>query len=256
MSTHVTYEQPLNERVRSFMRLEYLMHRFRYHVGRESRWDTHAALITLLEVFSLTSRGDFKSELMKELERQIANLSPLIDQPHVDQGMLREIVRRQRSAFDQLHAMTGQLGQHLKNNDFLNSIRQRTSLPGSTGDFDLPAYHFWLNRPAAERNAQLTAWATPYEQVDTAVRLILQLIRDSAQPQRQSARRGFYQQTLDTTQPYQMIRIELPIDSPYHAEISAGKHRFSVRFLIQGDLESRAGQTQDDVAFELSCCAL
>jgi cell division protein ZapD len=253
---HVTYEQPLNERVRSLMRLEYLMHRFRYHVAGESRWDTHAALITLLEVFSLTSRGDFKSELMKELERQIANLAPLIDQPQVDQGMLREIVRRQRGAFDQLHAMTGQLGQHLKNNDFLNSIRQRTSLPGSTGDFDLPAYHFWLNRPADQRSAQLNEWAAPYEQVDAAVRLILQLIRDSAAPEPRTAARGFFQQALDTAQPYQMIRIELPIDSPYHAEISAGKHRFSVRFLVQGDLASRAGQTQEDVDFELSCCSL
>lgn len=256
MSDHVIYEQPLNERVRSFMRLEYLMHRFRYHVALESRWDTHAALITLLEVFSLTSRGDFKSELMKELERQITNLTPLTDAPHVDQGRLREIVRRQRTAYDQLHAMTGQLGQHLKNNDFLNSIRQRTSLPGSTGDFDLPAYHFWLNRPASTRNDQLLSWGAPYEQVDTAVRLALQLIRDSATPKPETARRGFYQQTLDTSLPFQMIRIELPIDSPYHAEISAGKHRFSVRFLAQTDLESRAGQTHDDVAFELSCCAL
>lgn len=252
----ISYEQPLNERVRTLLRLEQLMGRFRHHAALNTPWDSHCALTTLIEIFNLTTRWDLKRDVMKELERQHANLSRLSADPAVDQGRLEGIVARQRELIDRLHAMTGQLGQHLKNNDFLNSVRQRSALPGGTCDFDLPTYHHWLARPWEERRAQMQEWIGPYDQVQEAIDLILQLVRESVPPQAKVARKGFYQQNLDPSQPYQMIRIDLPAGAEYFPEISAGKHRFTVRFLVQPDLDSRARQTSADVHFELRCCAL
>lgn len=252
----ITYEQPITERVRMLLRYEQLMQRFTHHAEMDTPWDGHAALMTLLELFNLCARGDLKSDLMKELERQIANLSRLTSDPDVDQARLEGIIAKQRGLIDRLHGMTGQLGQHLKNNDFLGSVRQRATLPGGTCDFDLPAYHHWLGRRYAERRAQLDTWIEPFVQVQGAVDLTLGLIRESVPAQREHARRGFYEQNLDPGLPYQMIRIALPADARVFPEISAGKHRFSIRFLNLPDLDSRARQTENDVDFELRCCVL
>jgi cell division protein ZapD len=256
VTDYVSYEQPLNERMRTFLRIEQLMQRFEYCSSDESEWDTHCALVTLIEIFSLSTRGDLKSELMKELDRQISNLTRLQAEPDVDQTRLAEVIEQEQALISRLHDMHGQLGQHLKDNDFLNSIRQRTSIPGGTCDFDLPAYHFWLTRPAASRKAMLESWIEPFQQIQEAVGLILHHVRDGTEPTSQTAQRGFVQQSLEMGVPYQIIRVELPLDAPYYPEISAGRHRFSIRFLRQHDLSVRAQQCEQDIEFRLAKCAL
>jgi cell division protein ZapD len=46
----------------------------------------------------------------------------------------------------------------------------------------------------------------------------------------------------------------LPHDSPYYAEISGSKHRFSLRFLEPG--EERPKLADAPVEFKLACCSL
>ena len=41
-----------------------------------------------------------------------------------------------------------------------------------------------------------------------------------------------------------------------YPEISAGRHRFTVRFMNQRDVNTRPVQTGVDVPFQLQCCAL
>ena len=70
-----------------------------------------------------------------------------------------------------------------------------------------------------------------------------------------TATEGFYQQSLDTAIPYQMIRVFVPAGFPYYAEISGGKHRFTVRFMQQNP-NGRATQVSENVNFELACCVV
>jgi cell division protein ZapD len=256
VSDTITYEQPLLERMRLFMRIEELMHRFRFCLEGQSGWETHCALTTLIEILDLTNRVDLKRELMKELERQIANLSRLVSEPTVDQNRLNGVIDQQRQLIEQIHTINGQLDQQIKANDFFGSIRQRNSIPGGTCDFDLPAYHYWLARPAGERRELLRNWAQPFQDINEAVGLVLKLIRNSAEPRTMVAGQGFYEQALDSSVPWQMIRITLPSDSLCYPEISAGRQRFSVRFLKPGDMRQRARQCDQDVKFQLTCCAL
>jgi len=252
----IIYEQPLNERIRTLLRLEELMQRCRYFLDGHSRWDTHGALMTMLELVELVNRGDLKSDLMKELERQNANLSRLSEKAEVDQPRLEQIIEQQRQAIKHLRHLSGQPDQELRYNEFFNSIKKRMTIPGGSCDFDLPAYHYWLSREPEQRIAQLQAWIHPFEQVKEGADLVLELIRNSAPPLPKAAERGFYQQSLDVETPYQLIRVWLPGEVTWHPEISAGKHRFSVRFLALEDLAARPTQVHEDVAFELACCAL
>ncbi len=252
----ITFEQPLNERIRTFLRIEQLFQRLEYCLGGQSVWNTHYALTTLLEIADLAARGDLKSELMKELKRQVANLERLSTAPGVNRAQLQTIIDQHRKLIDTLHGLSGHPGSQMKNNEFLNSIKQRTAIPGGTCDFDLPAYHHWLSQPVEARHEFVRAWIKPFTTIHEAAGVVLSLIRESATPVKTRAAKGFYQQNLELGQPYQMIRISVPETSPHFPEISAGKHRFTVRFLQHTNLEARASQTHDNIDFELTCCSL
>jgi cell division protein ZapD len=256
VTSQIVFEQPLNERIRTFLRIEQLMQRIDYFISGDHAWDSHCAITTLLEISDLASRGDLKSELMKELKRQIKNLEGLKQIQEIDQSQLQQFIDSLCQHIDTLYELSGHPGAPLKNNEFLKSIRQRIVIPGGTCDFDLPAYHFWLSQHATERRATLKKWINPFQKVYNTISVIMSLIRDSATPKDICAARGFYQQQLDNDQPYQLIRVLLPIGSVYFPEISAGKHRYTVRFLVLNGLESRPSQIQDDIEFKLACCSL
>jgi len=242
--------------MRTFLRVENLVTRLHYFNEKADAQDSQAALLTLLEIQELTGRVDLKRELMKELERQAQNLNRLCNAPDVDASKLRGILDRQKHLINRIHNIAGQVGHHLKDNEFLASIRQRSNIPGGLCDFDAPAYHHWLRRPHAARRDAILGWLTPFEPMIEATDLILELVRQSAAPLRVRAEKGFLNQGLDTGVPYQLIRVRLPEDSPCFPEISAGKHRFSIRFLELSSKDWRTEQTSEDVDFHLSCCAI
>lgn len=252
---HICYEQPLNERMRTFLRYEQLNHRFLFFAKQEHSSDSHAALLTLIEILSLVSRGDLKQELLKELKRQIDALEQLSSKPKLNTEKLAQILSRHKQKFDKLHTIRGQIGNHLKENDFINSIRQRTVIPGGTCDFDLPEYHHWLSLPFNQRNKTLLEWIAPFEAVQESVARALKLIRASTKYTSITAQKGFYDQTLDSNAPNQLIRIAIDKKHNYFPECSAGKHRFSIRFLSQEDTNSTPKQTQTNIEFKLACCS-
>ena len=80
----IVYEQPLNERMRNFLRLDFLYHQAVHHHTRSDPWSTRAAVDSLLEILAITSRGDLRGEVLKELERQMSQLSTFGTRPGVD----------------------------------------------------------------------------------------------------------------------------------------------------------------------------
>ncbi|WP_126453540.1 cell division protein ZapD [Sulfuriflexus mobilis] len=256
MSKHICYEQPLNERIRTFLRLEHLFLQARYWLDGDSIWHSRAVLDTLFDIQNVFGRADLRSELIKELERHAANLGKLINNPNVDNAALNTVLDELDVLIDRLHSINGQPGQKLRNNDFLSSIRQRSSIAGGDCAFDLPAYHQWLQYPVAHRTANLNQWMSEFDSIRDAVFMILSLIRDSATASPHVAEAGFYQQSLDTNVAYQLIRVMVPAEQVCFAEISAGKHRFTLRFMQNDALESRARQCEDDIHFHLACCVL
>lgn len=250
------YEQPLNERIRMCLRVETLMKRFTYFEALKGDWSAYSALLTVLEITALLERGDLKQELMKEVERQLSALNALSRHEDVDNSKLNLILSKQKHALDRLHKLDGKLGEHLKRNDFLLGIKQRTSIPGGSCDFDLPQLRFWLNQSHERRSADLRHWAAPYLELEQVIELILKTLRDSANAKTMVAENGFYQQSLDTKQSTQLIRISVASEATIYPEISAGKHRYSVRFMRINQGDAPPSQVKENVEFLLSRCSL
>lgn len=251
----IVYEQPLNERLRFFLRLECLFQQAKHSLHSESPWDTHNTLSTLLEIMAVISRMDIKTEVIKELDRISATLNALTQSPGINHSTLEQLLSTLATFKAQLRAKEGPIAQDLKENELLKLLLQRSGNPGGLCDFDLPAYRYWLKRPHEERIEDLKLWLSPLDSLRLSIELMLKLIRESTEPSAQSAENGNFQHSLDAETPYQLIRVILPEDSPYFVEISAGKHRLTARFMeVAGS--ARPVQTSNNVDFLLCCCSL
>lgn len=254
-SDKIIYEHPLNEKTRTFLRLENLFRQVDFHIPQSSTWDSRAAISSLMDMVAIFSRADIKTDLIKELKRHQEKLEGIRSNPEIDHERLDQILHELQGVSMKLQQFSGQLGQELRENEFLKSITQRSSIPGGSCAFDLPLFHFWLQQPFEQRHAEIVRWRHTLETVHSAVMLLLSLIRGSTTPSRAIAPGGFFQQSLDAQSPAQLIRVGLPRESHLFAEISGGKHRFTIRFLEPSQLE-RATQTKQDTTFFLNCCIL
>lgn len=254
--TVISYEQPLNERMRTLLRLEHLFDIAQHYYGGNTDWDSRLCLESLLQVIDLLGRSDVKSELIKELERHSVSLTALQNNPGVDPSRLNAVLGEINGYLTELRDPGCQPGQGLRRDELVGSIRQRSAIPGGTCNFDLPAYHYWLHKSATARREALEHWHRDLMVVRRAMKLALHMVRNSTTPTRERATRGFFQKPIEPNVSCQIVRVVLPPDSRYFPEISGGRHRFTVRFMEQPDSRERPVQSEDDVEFELRCCIL
>lgn len=255
MSEQITYELPLSERIRTFLRLEDLFEQMLHFSQHDGEWQNRAELGCLLDIIAISSRTDLRNEITKEIERHTKCLVIFAQNPKVDREKLEQSIEQLNRLNRQLLSSSGRIEQILSRVDLLKCLSQRNSIPGGTCDFDLPAYHFWLNKPLNIRRAQIQSWTTHLEPIRQSISLLLQFIRYSANPTQKIAHSGYYQQSLDGNQPVHLLRVSLNRESSFFAEISGGKHRFTVRFMLPLESE-RPSQTSDDIEFTLNICQL
>lgn len=256
VTDYYVYEQPLNEKVRAFLRLEKLFQQYSFHLEHGSDWNNRVAIDSILEILGYTTRSDIKLEILKELERQHTRLERLSKRPQIDQVQLASLLKNIQKHIGELQAISGQVGQETKNIELLSAIAQKSSVPGSICDFDLPALKHWLTLPKEKRQQHLEKWFQPFSCLNRSIQLILDVLRHSAEDSDEIAQHGFFQKSLDTNQAIQLLCISIPEESICYPEISAGKHRFSVRFMKNDDPAQRPEQCKDDVNFKLKMCAI
>jgi cell division protein ZapD len=252
---NLVYEQPLNERMRTFLRLEFLYNQTLYHRERPDSWSTRAAMGSLLEMLAITARGDIRSDVLKDLERQMAAMHEFQSRPGVDASRLHAVLANLARLRTELNAAGALFMQKLRDSDFLNAIKHRTSIPGGTCEFDLPDYFHWLNQPFEMRAAAFDEWLNILRPLCDAVAELLWLTRQNARPRRETATAGVFQLALERESPCQLLRVILPAGSTLFPEISGSHHRCTIRFLSGENVAgARPAQTSENVPFLLTTC--
>ncbi|MEN9313921.1 MAG: hypothetical protein RIS35_314 [Pseudomonadota bacterium] len=251
----ILYEYPLNERIRTLLRLEDLFDRLEFFARREHPLDHHVAITTLFDLLEAGGRADLKSDLLQELDRQRHALAQYRGRQGVSTDALDAILAEIDEAHTGLAALTGKTGQHLRDNEWLTSIRSRSIIAGGACEFDLPSYFAWQHRTAEARRHDIGVWAMPFMPIRNGLSIVLRLLRESAQHARLVAQPGAgFQQSLGG-KPYQMIQIRLDPETGAIPEISANKYQLWIRFTAQdGDLRPRP--FEGSVDFELALCNL
>lgn len=250
----IYYEHPLNERIRTLLRLEDLFNKINFLSNKSTAIEHHAALIALFEVLEITSRADIKADLLQELERQKQILEALRRNPNVSETALNEVLNSIKITFREMLDLPGKVGGHLRENEWLMTIKQRIGIPGGCCVFDLPSYHHWLNLDIDERHADFNKWLKPLQPVINAFGIVLFLLRKSGRTLQVVANEGIFQQT-GSEYAAHMLRLSLSDKLPCVPEISANKYALNIRFV-----PARSGQKnktyEGNVAFNLTFCNL
>jgi cell division protein ZapD len=250
----IIYEYPLNERIRTLLRLEDLFDKTAHFIGADGAHEHHVALVTLFEILDVAGRADLKFDLVQELERQRQILLSFRNNPDISEEALSGALYEIEQASAALLNMQGKIGHYLRENEWLMSIKSRASIPGGVCEFDLPSYHFWLHREPAGRQRDLSSWLNPLLPIRDGLTIVLRLLRASGRQEQFTATSGTFQLMLGG-KTAQMVRLRVRRNEPYVPEISANKYALNIRFTTPGS-EGRPKQAEADVVFEMTFCNL
>ncbi|MEN9986829.1 MAG: hypothetical protein RI925_2331, partial [Pseudomonadota bacterium] len=246
----ISFEFPIVERVRILLRLEELFRRLTHFSSADGADEHHVALQTLFDMAELGARGDLKSELIQDLERQRYALEALRDNPAIAEGALEAVLGEIESAMTRQLEFTGKFGHELRDNEWLMNIKQRTAIAGGACQFDLPSYYFWQKQSAEVRRADLQRWSAPLLATRDAVGVLLKLLRDSGKSNTFTARHGAFQQ-MSGGKVVHLIRITLDASLGLVPEVSANKYAVNVRFIEPTTHSARSRAATADIPFTL-----
>jgi cell division protein ZapD len=250
----ILYEYPLNERIRTYLRLQQLFNRLGQLMARSEALDHHFALTTLFEIIEVASRSELKSDVLKDLERQKQLYNGYRGNPAISEKALDGLIAQLDAHFESLNQVTGKIGQSLNDNDFLMALHKRVVIPGGTCEFDLPAYFAWQHHDAASRARDLGQWVAPFGPLAQSIQLLLQMLRESGSSQKVMAASGQLQQNLPQGRTFQLLRLKIDPALGITPEISCNRLLVVIR-LMQQQGDGKLVATTEDVPFEMSLCA-
>ncbi len=251
----IIFEQPVNERVRTMLRLEHLFSKLAHHRQDSSAWGLRASVDALIDILSLFSRNDLKTEITRELNEKYQALAPLRERPGVNTKLLDDTLRKLEATCASIQDQSSQaISQTLKDSDFLLAVINRSAIPGGTGHIDMPSYHRWLSNPDGRNRKDLEHWLSLLVNFERASALYLDMLRQSAGWQEVQAEDGMFVHS--PQEPFHLVRIALPASSNLYPEISAGRQRFSIRLLQQSSALEREQALSSPNRFRISLCSL
>lgn len=250
-----SYEFPFNERIRTLLRLEDLFSKILLHVEAGHQHSHHSALISLLQMLDIVDRADLKMDLVQELDRQRLTMQNLRGNPVISEKVLDNILKEIGACSTALRSDNAKLGQHLRENEWLMSIKQRASILGGVCQFDLPSYHHWLNLDQAQRKIDFDRWLKHLRPMYDAIKTILHILRGSGISTKYHVDTGFFQQMIGGAKPAQMLRIEVSDKYPCFPEVSANKYAINVRF-FELDFVQKPKQCEHELDFTMTLCNL
>lgn len=236
------------------LRLEDLFDKIDFFSARDTSFEHHAALVALFEILDVTSRSDLKSDLLQELDKQRAMLEGLQDNPDVSEKALIHILQDIRAAFRGLLDIPGRIGGYLRDDEWLMSVKQRMNIPGGACEFDLPAYHYWLNMTPEARRADFKNWIAPLAPIRSGINIVLNILRNSGTKFSYLAVNGIFQQAGSEHQAH-LLRLHISDEISCIPEISANKFALNIRF-VPWRSGHKAEVYEEDVPFELTFCSL
>ena len=242
--TELIYEQPLNEKTRSYLRLEYLEQQLQMNLDQDHQ---HRCFYPLFSLCELAERCDYRGEVLKDLDKQISLLSNWKSLPHIDKLQVDKYLSLLSNARDTLQ-ISERPGSQLKQNRFLMALRQRFNMPGACCNFDLPQLHYWLAKPWDSRRQEYSQWLDTFRVLLTPISLLLELTRLTTEYTNAVAKAGFYQGT--SNQALSLIRVQLNSNQGCYPTISGHKNRYAIHF-VQFDQQKHSDRT---IEFKLATC--
>ena len=250
------YEQPLNERMRLFMRLEAMFTQMKNFHRADEYYSIQLFLGALFDVLDFLHRYEIRSEIIKELQRYRTAIERGTLPLEAQQESADTLMVRIDECLHEAHALNFNIISTLRENELLNTLRQRNVNQSGSCLFEVPAYQYWLIRQSNRENPFLVQCYEMFHPIIRAIVLILRMVRDSAQTETVCADNGMFLRSLNSQMRNQMIRVHMSAQDTVFPRVSGDKHRFAVRFMHQDSVENRAEQSKMSLCFGVQICAL
>src|SRR5690625_1487865 len=117
--------------------------------------------------------------VLQDIERQRVAMQALREHPGVSAEALDAMFQNLQQVAEPL-AEQGRIAEELRDNDWLQSLRGRLTVPGCFAQIDVPSYYCWQNKPAEERRADIQQWMSSLVPVQQAIALLLHMLRGAA----------------------------------------------------------------------------
>ncbi|HBO18465.1 MAG TPA: hypothetical protein DD612_02315 [Methylophilaceae bacterium] len=254
----ITFEFPLNERIRRLLRIEEIYQKFEHQLKNTHDYFEFSCFNTLFEIVQLVSRSDLKIDFLQELERQEKKQSVLLDHQGLKEGQLdpKEIISMIQVARKKLENIDVKPGFNFNNNLFLEEVKKRISSPGGLLDVDFPNFRNWsIQKTRKSKLEDFKTWAQPLMVFKDAASVILLILRYQCQVESIKAKEGKHQQTIDPLKTFDLIRLELENALNIYPEISANKYTVNV-FFNQLNKELKKEPVKSNLEFKYSICWL
>ena len=244
------YEEPVQEKVRKFIKIEFLFNKLFYFKHKENKHDNYIALLALCELYEILSRSDIKSELIREIENQNHYFKKIKEIPEANSEKLSSILEKQKVLLQLIHGIESNYLEYLENDILFKTIAKNSINP-----LQPTSVEFWLSRDIVLRENQINLWTEPLLFIKKSVDFILEVIRKSGRFEDKLAEKGFFIEKLDPKRNILLIRITLTSDLYYYPQISVGKQRLNIMFMSKDDKNNLISH-KEDVAFILTTCVL
>ena len=252
--TTTCYEHPLNEQMRICLRMESLFTLLNKQLNAHND-QTYQALISLLTIINTIDRPDIKSKITQTLNQYALSLSQLERFNQIDNTRLTTVITKLDQLAHKMHQSSQQLTENFKQNHFLNQLRLQLSNPSGICSNSSSPLQLWQNQPKEMKLRYIHHWASHLSTLQASADMILGIIRQSKLEQEHEAVQGFFQKTLKPNLPCEMLIIKVDGGHTVYPEISAGKHRLSIRFMTPNFYhDGHSSQTQKNIRFKLTCC--
>lgn len=232
--------------MRTWLRIEFLIQQLTVNLPIVDHAGALHFFRNVSELLDVFERGEVRTELLKELDRQQRKLQTWIGVPGVDQSRIEALIQQLKAAGSVLISAP-RIGQFLREDRLIALVRQRLSIPAAVAALIYLHCTFgciYLRRSATT----VETWIASLNPLTQALTMVLDLIRQSAPFRKQTSLNGFYQ---DNGGDADLLRLNLSLDSQLYPQISGHKSRFAIRFM---PLDSENGQVPERLDFELACC--
>lgn len=245
------YEFPLNEKVRTYLRLEQLFKQLEQGKAAVEDWEYINFLDCLFTLLDLTDRIDLRNDVLKDIEIHEKNLVIWSKHPNIDNDALQFALKKILRLRESLRT-NKKIGSELKEDRLLSSIRQRFSIPGGTCSFDLPNLHYWLQQPLAFKKKHVSAWLDELMPIQQSMEVTLSFLRERGRFTDVDAEKGFYQGIAEDKN--ELIRVLTSTDEGYYPMLSGNKYRYAIRFTLFVANMNGSSAVDSTVSFKLACC--
>lgn len=249
--TVALYEFPLGEKVRNYLRLEQLFQQLNEVNFANTEFQYLHFFDVLFDLIDLVERLDLRTDFVRDIDAQEKNLQHWSLHPDIDKLALEQALQSLNTLSGELK-QNKKLGSGIREEKFLNNIRQRFSIPGGATSFDLPALFCWLKQPDETRKADIESWQVHLRLVENSVTTLLSFLRERGRFINVNAKNGFYQGNVEDKM--ELVRVKCDNTKGYYPVLSGNKYRYGIKFMMLNPALGSTGAMAENIDFELASC--